>query len=70
MQITRKSMLSGKVHTFDLDVTKEQLRAFANGVLVQDAFPHLNSDEREFLLTGITADEWVATFGGDDADED
>ena len=26
--------------------------------LVQDAFPELNDEQREFVLTGVTPDEW------------
>lgn len=37
-------------------------------VLIQDAFPELNEDEREFMLTGITPDEWNVLFN--DRDED
>jgi hypothetical protein len=33
------------------------------GVLIQDAMPHLSPDEREFLMTGITPDEWADTMG-------
>ncbi len=30
---------------------------------IQDVFPHLTADEREFLMTGITAKEWKDAFG-------
>jgi calcineurin-like phosphoesterase family protein len=33
------------------------------GYHIQDAFPYLTEDEREFILTGITADEWDELFG-------
>jgi len=58
MKITRKSQVSGQLHTLDLPVTAEQLRAYEQGTLVQDAFPHLSPADREFILTGITAEEW------------
>ena len=35
----------------------------ASGELVQNVFPHLNADEREFLMTGITPEEWSTAFG-------
>jgi hypothetical protein len=39
----------------DLPVTMEQINRWQlDGVLIQDAFPNLNADEREFLKTGIT----------------
>ena len=30
---------------------------------IQDEFPHLSDDEREFLLTGSTPEEWERYFG-------
>jgi len=64
MKITRKSMISGKTHTLDLDVTQEQLdNYYIKGELLQNAFPHLPAAEREFIKTGITSEEWEETFG-------
>jgi len=47
----------------DLDVTPTQIQCWQEGELVQNVFPHLNPDEREFLMTGITPEEWATTFG-------
>jgi hypothetical protein len=48
----------------DLPVTMEQLDRYYNGgELLQNAFPHLNADQREFIKTGITGEEWEAAFG-------
>ena len=58
MKITRKSLTSGQVHTIDLPVTDEQLRAYEEGALLQDAFPHLSPADREFIKSGTTAEEW------------
>jgi hypothetical protein len=33
------------------------------GELIQRAFDYLSSDEREFLMTGITPAEWDKMFG-------
>lgn len=38
----------------------------AEGYLIQRAFPYLTDDEREFILTGMTASEWDELFGEDD----
>ena len=68
MIVTRRSMLSGEYHEMDLDVTEHDLfRWKQECLLVQDVFPHLSADEREFLMTGITPEEWNEAFGGDDA---
>lgn len=63
MQITRTSIMSGKTHTMDIPVTRDMLIQWEAGVLIQDAMPHLSPDEREFLMTGITPDEWADTMG-------
>ena len=38
------------------------------GELIQNVFPDLSPDDREFLMTGVTAEEW-AEFVGDDEDD-
>ena len=52
----------------EIDVTPEQLRDFYQDKLglIQDAFPHLNFEEREFILTGITPEEWDELFKYDE----
>lgn len=62
MLIKRRSQLTGVVRQIDLPVTEQQLVAFAAGALVQEAFPHLTLDQREFIMTGITAEEWDEAF--------
>lgn len=63
MIITKKSNLSGKESTMNLNVTPEQLGRWNGGELIQNVFPHLTTVEREFLMTGITKTEWNAVFG-------
>lgn len=62
MEITRKSAFTGIIRTLDLPVTEEQIKAYEEGVLVQIAFPQLTADEREFILTGATNEEWESLF--------
>jgi hypothetical protein len=66
MNVTRTSMATGKEHTLDLPVTQDQLDEMAKPPnqrrLIQDIFPQLNSEQREFIKTGITAKEWAAIF--------
>jgi len=59
MKITRKSGLTGEINTRDLDITPKQYTAYLGGTLAQLAFPHLSADDREFLITGITPEEWA-----------
>lgn len=62
MKITRTSNYSGITRTIDLPVTQEQIDAWENGMLIQNAMPTLSPDDREFLRTGITPDEWDEMF--------
>ena len=70
MLITRKSAFTNNVHTMDINVTQEQLSAWESGTLIQNAMPHLSADEREFIMSGITPQEWEDAFGGSDEDEE
>ncbi len=62
MKITRVSMFTGKERTKDLPVTQEQLDDWRGGTVIQKAIPHLNASDREFIMTGVTDDEWNETF--------
>lgn len=59
MLIGRTSILTGKYHELDVNITQEQLMRIESGVgLIQHIVPHLSADHREFLRSGITAEEW------------
>lgn len=40
--------------------------AWVGGMFVQDAFPHLDADQREQLITGTHPACWTELFGEDD----
>ena len=63
MQIVRTSRISGNTNVMDIDITQAQLDAWVDGSLIQDVMPDISADEREFIMTGITPDEWDAMFG-------
>jgi hypothetical protein len=63
MIITRKSPLSGKTNQMNIDVTAGQIARWELGELIQNAMPNLSADEREFIKTGITPEEWDTAFG-------
>jgi hypothetical protein len=63
MLIQKTSQLTGKLNSMELNVTEEQIKMFISGELVQRVFPHLSVDEREFIISGITPEEWNAVFG-------
>ena len=66
MEVTRVSQLTGKKTTLELDVTEDQMIRFenrkVNGEYVQTIFPHLSPSDREFILSGITNEEWIKSF--------
>jgi hypothetical protein len=53
----------------ELDITYEQLDRVNNRhlskELIQDIVPNLSKEEREFLITGITPEEWNKMFNMD-----
>ena len=66
MQITRVSTISGRTHVREIAVTEAQLDAWAGGELIQYAMPELSADDREFIMSGNTPEEWDQLFGFDD----
>jgi len=64
MRILRKSALTGNVNTMDINVTDEQFTKYlGSNECIQNVLPDLSVDEREFLISGITQDEWNKAFG-------
>jgi hypothetical protein len=69
MKVTRKSLFTGKVHSMELPVNPLDLDAYHSGTAnIQDVFPHLTDEQREFIKSGITPEEWATyiRFGCDD----
>ncbi len=59
MVITKTSILTGIEHTLEIDISEEEMnRITINQEHVQNVVPHLSADEREFLISGITPEEW------------
>ena len=72
LEVTKKSIISGKTNTMELDITQEDLDRYeqVSGLLVQAVFPQLSSSEREFLISCITTTDCNDTFGEEDNDDD
>ena len=62
MLITKFSPISMKDHSREIPVTQEQIDAWNSGVLIQNAMPNISADDRVFLMTGITPEEWDSAF--------
>ena len=65
MKIKRTSPITGITRTLDIDVTKGQLVRWEAGALIQDVMGHLSAADREYIVTGITDDEWQRMFTED-----
>ena len=59
MRVTRRDPMTGRDNTIDLQVTEAQIRAWEGGMVAQRAFPQLNADEREFVMTGTPPGEFL-----------
>lgn len=70
MLIIRKSVFTGKVHAMEIPVTEGQISFWKSGELIQVAMPHLTPEEREFMLTGSTPEEWNEVFGEEEQNDD
>ena len=62
MKVIRISQFTGIEHTLEIPITEEQLQSWQDGELIEKAMPKLSVDEREFIKTGITPDEWNEVF--------
>ncbi len=66
MIVETVSLLTGNKHSREIPITFDQVRRWRSGEFIQDVAPHLTSFEREFMISGITEEEWEEHFGGDD----
>ena len=61
--VTRTSPFSGKQNTRDIELDMADYESWASGKqLIQNALPYLSPDDREFLMTGITPEEFNGLF--------
>lgn len=69
MKITRIDPFTKKENTMELDITQAQLDRWQNGELIQNVFPYLTADEREFIKTGIAPDSWDVYLNEESTEE-
>jgi hypothetical protein len=69
MKIARTNGITGTTSTMEIDITPEQMEEWVTnkqtpgGRLIQDIMPNISPGEREFLITGITPEQWDNMFG-------
>lgn len=66
MLIERKSPLTGETNSMEIDVTWDEIEKWRSGTMIQVAMPNLTPDEREFIMTGYTAEDWAKMFPPED----
>lgn len=67
VSVTATCALSGRSSTMEIPVSVESLEHWAaGGVNIQDALPGATPSQREFLMTGITAEMWDIMFEDDE----
>lgn len=64
--LSKISPLTGFKNTLTVDCDVIEYALWKRGMLIQDAMPHVPTDHREFLMTGIYPGEWdeFVTVGG------
>lgn len=71
-RITKTSPFTDRTYTMEFDYYNQdefdsRLLAWRHGdKLIQEAFPELSDDAREFIKTGITPAEWDKYMGDSD----
>jgi|TARA_R100000482_G_C5116203_1_gene143208 hypothetical protein len=56
-------IFTGKDNVMPLPIRQGQLEAWVDStILVQDAFPHLNKSQREFIKSGCSPEDWDILF--------
>jgi hypothetical protein len=68
--VIKYSTHSRKFNKVTLKLTKDQYNKWNEGMLIQHAMPHLDLEEREFLLTGYTPTDWAAMFPPEKGEEE
>ena len=63
IRVKRTSPLTGKVRTMTIDATNEEYAAWDSGKLIQDAMPRLSRDVAEFVISGVTGEEFEEIWG-------
>lgn len=69
MKITRTSVVSGITRTQEVSVDEGKFTKWDRAgqpTYIQNEFPELSDDDREFIMSGITPEEWDELFEDED----
>lgn len=65
--ITGPCIVTGQPYKVTCSI--EEFESYYNGALIQDAFPNMSADDREFLISGYSDIGWDMVFGAEDEQE-
>jgi len=60
--VKKQSLFTGKQGQMWMEYDEQDLARWLSGELIQVALPYLTPDEREFLMTGCSPEEWDEIF--------
>ena len=72
MIIEKTSILTGRKNVMEIDISENRYNLWERSqgrILIQEAFPDLSIEEHEFLISGITSEEWMTHIGSMDENE-
>ncbi len=58
IRVVKTSPLTGLENSMTLDITQDMIDDWKGGMIIQDAMPHIQPHEREFLISGLTQEDW------------
>jgi len=63
VRVYKQSCITGNHNSMVLPTRQGELEHWEESMaLVQDVFPHFTPDQREFLISGCTPEEWNKLF--------
>jgi len=63
VRVHKQSCITGNHNSMVLPTRQGELEHWEESMaLVQDVFPHFTPDQREFLISGCTPEEWNKLF--------
>lgn len=72
MIIEKTSIFTGTTHRREIPIKPDDYEAWTNASNndpkrhIQNAAPYLSVDDREYMISGATPEEWARIFGDED----
>lgn len=66
LEVTIRSPASGNVHSKILPISPKQWNDWQQGEYIQNALGHLSAEDREWLMSGLTAEEFDTLYSDED----